>query len=492
MGNQRKRVVAMRSGIVSFVSASLILQVALADEALVQLLEKIKPSVVTIETDMGSGTGFFVASDKIMTNHHVIEGASEVFVKFSNKDRVPALGTLYIDKARDIAVLNIKPHGNAAIKPFVVLDGLPKPGQDVIALGSPRGFEFTVTRGIVSSVRSADDINKIFKADDLSGTWVQTDASISPGNSGGPLINHLGQVVGMSTFYRVNSQNLNFAISSVDMKSAFATASIGKLTPFPNKSTPTPKDGRPADYSEAINLMLSHVETILPKLSTAKFRQVQGGDLSVMYEPVDAKSMIPGQLARLKANTTVIQILEDGILVKMGTVKCVIQLLSPEKGAELRAKLGDDVIINQPIDELYYIGKSVAYETVGGKTSYYFPILPMGDLPKGDWKPKLDSLIEVETQRRDVATMAAGEVYLARTLEKLRRTFVDSTGKFKVDAVAVEISGDSISMFRMTSKKKLVIPLSKLSSDDKVWIKENAVKIELYGPRIAEWFEKKQ
>ena len=91
----------------------------------------------------------------------------------------------------------------------------PLAGQDVVALGSPRGLANTVTRGIVSAVRKSG--NDLKESAPVGSTLIQTDASVNPGNSGGPLVNKNGEVVGIVTFKKVAAEGLNFAISIVDV-----------------------------------------------------------------------------------------------------------------------------------------------------------------------------------------------------------------------------------------------------------------------------------
>ena len=88
-------------------------------------------------------------------------------------------------------------------------------GQEVLALGSPRGLANTVTRGIVSAVRrSGSDLKTVSPE---GSTVIQTDAAVNPGNSGGPLVNSEGEVIGIVTFQKTASQGLNFAISIIDV-----------------------------------------------------------------------------------------------------------------------------------------------------------------------------------------------------------------------------------------------------------------------------------
>ena len=186
-----------------------------AEDSLVELIDTVQPGVCIIETDGRlSGSGFIVANDIVITNHHVIEGAKKISVVFHDRTKTTVRGSLFIDqkvpKGRDIAVLKIDKISPDA-KILKLFDDLPEQGTEVIAFGQPEGEEFSVTKGIVSAVRGAREAGL------PAGTWIKHDASISPGNSGGPLVNLEGQVVGMNTFTNLGSQkiaqNLNYAIN---------------------------------------------------------------------------------------------------------------------------------------------------------------------------------------------------------------------------------------------------------------------------------------
>jgi len=154
----------------------------------------------------GLGSGFIVRSDGIiMTNAHVVDGASNVTVKLSDRREFKAK-VIGVDKQTDIAVLKI----NAKNLPTVKLGDSKKVevGQWVLAIGSPYGFENTVTAGIVSATSRA-------LPDGTYTPFIQTDAAVNPGNSGGPLFNMQGEVIGInSQIYSQTGgyQGLSFAI----------------------------------------------------------------------------------------------------------------------------------------------------------------------------------------------------------------------------------------------------------------------------------------
>jgi S1-C subfamily serine protease len=156
----------------------------------------------------GSGTGFIISSDGyIVTNNHVVEDAKTIRVILSNGTEVNAQlrGT---DPSTDIAVLKIHEYGLKTLQ-FANSKQL-KPGQIAIAIGNPMGLQFTVTAGVVSALGRSLRASNGRLIDDV----IQTDAALNPGNSGGPLLNSAGQVIGVNTAIINGGQGLCFAVSS--------------------------------------------------------------------------------------------------------------------------------------------------------------------------------------------------------------------------------------------------------------------------------------
>lgn len=207
--------------------------VALAQD-LADISEKAEKCVVRIniqsEDSGGHGSGFLVDEiGTIVTNCHVIAGASKATVVFSDNTSYEVEGTYHIDPQRDIAVLMLtNPPRRPCLK---IAPQLPRKGETVTAIGAPHGLDFTVTRGIVSAVRTSDQM-KQFGLDEHLGTWLQVDSAISPGNSGGPLLNSQGDVIGMSTMVLAVGQNLNFGISGVDITQAVSIAKSRSVQPL--------------------------------------------------------------------------------------------------------------------------------------------------------------------------------------------------------------------------------------------------------------------
>ena len=172
----------------------------------------------------GQGSGFILRADGIvLTNAHVVEGADEVMVKLTDKREFKAR-VLGVDKVSDVAVLKIEASNLPTLKIGSTADT--RVGEWVLAIGSPFGFENSATAGIVSAKsRSLPDDNYV--------SFIQTDVAVNPGNSGGPLFNMAGEVIGINSqiYSRTGGyQGLSFAIPiEVVMKVEEQIVKYGKV-----------------------------------------------------------------------------------------------------------------------------------------------------------------------------------------------------------------------------------------------------------------------
>jgi putative serine protease PepD len=181
------------------------------EEPIADVAKAVAPSVVLIDTNTGEGSGIvYDASGLIVTNAHVLEGASGVQVTLADGEVYANAEVVGSDTRRDIAVVRIKPDKPLTPAVFGRTDDV-RVGQVAVAIGSPFGLEQTVTAGIVSAVgRVVQATNPV--------EMLQTDAPINPGNSGGPLADRQGRVIGMNTSIRTagggGSVGVGFAIPS--------------------------------------------------------------------------------------------------------------------------------------------------------------------------------------------------------------------------------------------------------------------------------------
>jgi len=190
-----------------------------------------KSTVVVRNIDSGGkprsmGSGVILPGRDVVTNCHVVKGASQLKVRIGNKEYPATLR--YSDWDRDVCSLSV-----AGISAPAVLVGSTKTlkvGAKVYAIGAPRGLELTLSDGIVSSMREVEG-----------GQYIQTTAAISPGSSGGGLFDENGALVGLTTFYLAEGQNLNFAVpvewlKELPKRSAKADTTAQTVTEWLNKA----------------------------------------------------------------------------------------------------------------------------------------------------------------------------------------------------------------------------------------------------------------
>ncbi len=176
-------------------------------------------SVVTVRTDRSLGSGFVIDSrGYIVTNYHVIAGARQLAVATHDR-RLLAASLVGADSFRDLALLKIDASYPAL--PLGDSDKL-KVGNKVVAIGNPLGLSFTVTEGIVSGL-DREGPNGLDE-------YIQTDVSLNPGNSGGPLIDTAGNAIGVNNFKVGDAESLGFALESASLKRALYEMSNATLS----------------------------------------------------------------------------------------------------------------------------------------------------------------------------------------------------------------------------------------------------------------------
>ncbi|HEY8376359.1 MAG TPA: trypsin-like peptidase domain-containing protein [Nannocystis sp.] len=182
-----------------------------------ELFSAYAPAVVTIRTQslLGSsaGTGFIVdGSGLIATNHHVIDGGNKLTVKRFDGSETDKVEIVDQDPERDLALLKIEAEDTLPVVTLGDSDGVTV-GEAVIVIGNPLGLEHTLTDGLVSSRRLLRDKR-----------FIQMSAPVSPGNSGGPVFNRRGEVIGVTVAKLAMGfgENLNLAIPVNDLKTLIA------------------------------------------------------------------------------------------------------------------------------------------------------------------------------------------------------------------------------------------------------------------------------
>jgi putative serine protease PepD len=203
-----------------------------------QIYDASKNAVTYIVADtpegQATGSGFVVSKDGlIVTNDHVVDGASQVQVKIGTSDKAQAAQVVGADPSRDLALLKVDGHDLPTLS--LADSSSVSVGDPTYAIGNPFGLDHTLTTGIVSALQRS------LQAPDgatISGA-IQTDAALNPGNSGGALLNADGQVIGVNSQIQTGSSSgaeagnvgIGFAIPSNTVKTFISEAKAGKLKP---------------------------------------------------------------------------------------------------------------------------------------------------------------------------------------------------------------------------------------------------------------------
>jgi S1-C subfamily serine protease len=174
-----------------------------------KLYQKVLPSVMTLEVESQSGEKFIgsavlaLADDVALTAWHVVADASSVCAVFADGQRVNVIGYIDYDGGRDLALLKLekrRPHRRAALG-----RELPAVAARAYVIGSPKGYDFSISDGLISQIRSVHGLPQY-----------QLSCPISPGNSGSPVFNHRGEVIGIASWTKADAQNVSFAIPAQD------------------------------------------------------------------------------------------------------------------------------------------------------------------------------------------------------------------------------------------------------------------------------------
>jgi S1-C subfamily serine protease len=217
---------------------------AQAQETLPALVKRVKPAVVAIATydasgePLMTGSGFFLRPGQVVTNLHVVRGAVRAEIKtLDGKGRVfPVNGTLAIDEEGDLAMLSVETPTDRSTE---LASELPEEGEPIFVIGNPLKLEGSVSDGIVSAVREVPNSYRI----------IQITAPISHGNSGSPVFNMKGQVLGVVTVKVTNGQNINLALAAARV----AELKAGKLQPLSEMGGKSKGDAAEAAYRSGLD-----------------------------------------------------------------------------------------------------------------------------------------------------------------------------------------------------------------------------------------------
>ncbi|MGZ3382725.1 MAG: Do family serine endopeptidase, partial [Isosphaeraceae bacterium] len=266
----------------------------------------------------GLGSGVIISPDGyIVTNNHVVDGATDVRVTMSDR-RILVAKVVGTDPLTDLAVIKVEGHDmpNAPWGDSTKLHQ----GQTVLAFGNPFGFRFTVTRGIVSALNrpnpSSDDARK-------PGQFIQTDAAINQGNSGGPLVNARGEVVGINTF--LISPSGSFSGMGFAIPTQIVRPTVEKLIQFGKVthgymgigiSDVTPENSKFFHMTNAVGAVVSQIEPDSPGAKAG----LKVGDVVTQLDgrEVSDAGALQVEVGQRNPGTTIhLQVMRDGKSVEI-------------------------------------------------------------------------------------------------------------------------------------------------------------------------------
>ncbi|MBK7812323.1 MAG: trypsin-like peptidase domain-containing protein [Saprospiraceae bacterium] len=225
-----------------------------------EIIERYKGAVIQIATPFSVGTGFYLADeDLIVTNEHVVRNNKEVVIEAKGLKRM-VCPVVFIDTRFDLAFIKIPQETSLTIVRLGDSEKV-REGDIVLAAGHPFGLKYTATQGIISNTNHMQGEIR----------YIQHDAALNPGNSGGPLIDHNGRVVGVNTFIIKNGQNIGFSLPSKylienleDFKKGFGKSAVRCSSCNNMVFEPNPEKKYCPHCGASIS-MLSDIKTYEPK-----------------------------------------------------------------------------------------------------------------------------------------------------------------------------------------------------------------------------------
>ncbi len=297
------------------------------------------------EFEHGVGSGVIISPDGyIVTNNHVVDGATEIRVTMSDRRILPAK-LIGVDPLTDLAVIKV----SATDLPNIAWGDSMQlhPGQTVLAFGNPFGLRFTVTRGIVSALnRPNPDLSDRHKP----GEFIQTDAAINPGNSGGPLVDARGQLIGINTFLISSSgvfSGAGFAIPTQIVKPTVdALIRDGKISHGymgVGITDVTPENAQFFDVTDSLGALVSQVDPDTPGAKAG----LRVGDVvkQLNGKKVNDAGELQVEVGQKGPGTTIqLQVLRDGksvnVPVTLGDMNGRREEVSENTGGHGKARWG--------------------------------------------------------------------------------------------------------------------------------------------------------
>lgn len=236
--------------------------------------------LATVDKDnkpIGQGSGFVVAKDRIVTNHHVLAGATNVVIFFADGESAVADGVVSDSPKRDLAVISAK---TGSRSPLRLGDELSvRQGDYVYAIGAPKGLQLSMTNGIVSGFRQVDEQ-----------FMIQSTAPIAPGSSGGPLFDGEGRVVGVTTSLLTDAPGIYFSVGAGDVSRLLRTpnAVVMPISSLATEGEPDAKP-QPSGETEAVQKLINekNYATAKDRLTSLLAKAPEDPDLNRLMGEVD-------------------------------------------------------------------------------------------------------------------------------------------------------------------------------------------------------------
>ena len=199
------------------------------------LYSAVSPSMVTLEVENVAGkhfvgSAFLAVGDGLaVTAWHLVHDARRVEARFSDNQRVKVLGLVDRNEKLDLALVKLEAGGRPTVK---LGSATPRIGSRIYVVGSPRGFDFSLSEGLIGQIRELDGVR-----------YYQVSCPISPGDSGGPVLNGRGEAIGVVSWRKADAENLGFAIPSpavARMNAALPAVAWAETTPLAHSPSKQP------------------------------------------------------------------------------------------------------------------------------------------------------------------------------------------------------------------------------------------------------------
>ena len=486
---------------------------------LADLIERTEPACVRLDVvtrdGAGIGSGFLVEKGFwIVTNQHVVAGAQKATATFADGSKAEVEGVLVFDDKRDVAVIKIKEDRKRT--PLRLAEKAPRKGESVVAIGAPEGLSFTATEGIVSAIRDGAELRE-FGAN-AAGKWLQTSTPISPGSSGGPLLNLQGEVVGANAASLAGAQNLNFAIAAEEIATLLKSAAKSQVKglasiparPAPRISLPDWPDGK--EVSGTFHLpaqrRFNHSVTIVKEDDA--FNNVswlRTGWAAV--ECADGRITSCGLRASVPAGNA-----SSTVILEIGAVSTAGRAFGQNVFNDFQLRIDGELITGRHSKAEGDIGPGNARQRMNAEFQIQeFLKLVFAKEVKGrigalDFKLSAESLEclrdlasrlptgdvgQIHIERYDLAddptvpasakrgkskTVAKAETAKAETAKAAKpvarfRTWTSADGKYKVEAKLLVFMDNNVELERKDNGQTIKIALATLSSADQEYVKKN-------------------